>query len=251
MESSLQTSAVCLSIGSFLPIRWHCLLHQKPLLFSPGMVVALELEDPADEWETNNQLKEQKDADAPVYIYVRIVERLQLHISTDDHSSQGSEENPLTARYRVDLGKDGYTVVLGAVLYSFNPCLSMLLPQHADTQIHEGLKVQPLPSCSSVIFDVESVSYETIVGEIKKAIFEAEAEANTDDQNPIARHLAKRVYLHWHPDKNNKDGENLEICCQVCSVRAQIFHEIRIVSSLTRATNLYERFSLFGFRKVA
>jgi hypothetical protein len=217
MESSSRVCAVCPSIGSFFPIRWHCLLHQKPRLFSPGMVVALELEDPADDWGSNNQFEERTDADAPVYIFVKIIERLQLCISTDSQKSQSSEENPLITRYRVDLGKDGDMVVLGAVLYSFESCLLMLLPQHADEHIHEGLKIQQLQLQSSSPVDFESVSYEVIAETIKKSIFEAAAEANPDDQHSIVKCLTKRMYLHWHPDKNDEAGKSLDVCSRVCS----------------------------------
>jgi hypothetical protein len=229
MESNIQNCAACPGIGNFLPIRWQCLLHQAPVLFSPGMVVALELEDPADDWEDSSQHEEQKEADAPVYIFAKIMERLQQNIAPAGLSSLCDRVNPLTARYRVDLGKDGDMIVIGAALYSFDPCIAKVLPQSLDEKIFGDLKIQQQSTTASQNFKFATV--EDVIGEIKTSLKEAEVEVNPDDQCSIMQRLAKRLYLHWHPDKNEKDGQNADIYSKVCKFCAVVLLSLDCVTN--------------------
>jgi len=185
------------AVGRFLPIRWQCLLCQEPLLFCPQMFCALELEDPAVTCEISSR-DEEKDSDAPVYIFVRVIQ--QLSIAADD---QELSANPSTAKYLVQVGEDAEQTVTGVYLYAIDPIIEHLLPR--ESYIH--LVIMPTAVSTPRTAEEKDNQVEAIVENIWKA--------SQDLTKEEQRSVVKRYYLHWHLMKNEKDERGIPFFSQV------------------------------------
>ena len=149
--------------GAFVPTALHCLLKNDLTDFKVGDYVAYEVEDPAID---------NKDGD-PVYIYAIVMEKIT-------QSSNGSTEF-----YKIRIGAKESKIAHKSELYHFYRLpvadVMRLLPSTEKTDQEES----------------PSQSLDAVKEEIRKLLQGAFGQGEE-----YAKKVIKRLWLKWHPDKN-------------------------------------------------
>ncbi|XP_041369841.1 sacsin-like [Gigantopelta aegis] len=176
------------SPGSLIPEEFHCMLDNNFDLLSVGEYVGLEVYDPVIEDRKGEPEKTSTTTESsnPVFIYAVVKEILEDNVY------------PMMVKYRVEVGEGRQEDILGAKLYKF-------------IRDQSSVEVELVPSTSSATSEgVPTLDLETILKEIRQTLKEAWHSL----EEPDRKRVIKRLYLRWHPDKN--DPSMKDICTKVC-----------------------------------
>ena len=155
-------------LGTYVPTELHHLLSCEFTSFEEHeyRCVALELED--DEvLDSENNL----DSYSPVYIFVQILRKLSTEQENVSHINQ---------LYLVFTGSDSVSVP------AFK--LYKLISQENNNESRDMVDTGEVP-----MSDSENAAYYTVLHTLRVA---------WNRQEDERRHIIKRLYLRWHPDKN-------------------------------------------------
>ena len=159
--------------GTFILIEDHHLLNDAFEEFEPGEYVGYELDDPSLQRQEGNA----------TYIYAVIIDIMA-----------NGECNPLTKRYRINIGDNQEIEVDAADLYKFH-------------------RLDAAPSSAIVLSDQRR---ESPRNRSRQEVFDEISDLLEDAwklPEERRRKIIKRLYLRWHPDKNLGDEE---FCTEVC-----------------------------------
>ena len=177
MASSLTTGRPP-SPGDFVSLELHHLLRNQFDTFKEGEFVAYEVEDPSIYGETGQA----------TYILAEVLKKI-------------ADDGRFESVYTIIISRDGLERTVRATeLYKFT---------HPERVVQRAVAVYDGPTTDSSPQSFTSASQEEVLQEISDTLKEA---WNLDEEQ--RKRIIKRLYLCWHPDKNNSEKE--DFCNAAC-----------------------------------